>query len=207
MGEINQRTKSALKDEFLADIKKRRGLKEYKYASEDNSMNNLQYLRSLVTDIEISLRDHLEQNSSGPMKNWIESLTEQDLKNLKNRSKGKFVIADSTMISRLELQLTNGCLEKDEISFPQGCNMLHKFQQLEQLQSTLKGFCPENKLDDYAFGRKTYLSKVCYQLLHNEYLDDVKRVVRGTEMQMCNWQMYQAQQQHLMKICCQIMTS
>ena len=41
VGEINQRTKSTLKDEYVADIKKRRGLNEYKYASEANSMNNL----------------------------------------------------------------------------------------------------------------------------------------------------------------------
>ena len=82
-----------------------------------------------------------------------------------------------SLIAEMELSLTNGLLTKGEKSFPQGCNMLNKFQDLEEMQSTLKGFCPAPQKDAYVHGKKIYLSKVVNQLLNREYLDDLKRVI------------------------------
>ena len=99
------------------------------------------------------------------------------MQDLMNRIKSKFVIADPQMIAEMELSLTNGLLTKEEKTFPQGCNMLKKFQDLEELQSTLNGFCPVPMQDVYVHGKKIYLSNIFNQLLRHEYLDDLKRVI------------------------------
>ena len=67
--------------------------------------------------MEIKLRDRLEKMSKGSMESWIQSLAEDDLTDLKNRIKLKFVIADAAMIAAMELSLTNGLMTKGEKHF------------------------------------------------------------------------------------------
>ena len=55
--------------------------------------------------------------------------------------------------------------------------MLKKFQELEELQAKLRGFCPPAQLDNYKCGKPIFLAKIHHQLLNPEYLDDVKRVL------------------------------
>ena len=116
-------------------------------------------MKGLIREIEISLRDRLETKSIGPMKSWIQGFAETDLEDLKNRIKLKFVIADSAMIAAMETSLTNGMMSKGETQFTKGCNMLKKFQELEELQSTLKGFCPEAMLDGYDYAKQPILQR------------------------------------------------
>ena len=82
-------------------------------------MTVITYLKGLIRDIEISLRDQLGTTSTGSMKNWVAGLAEDDLQDLMNRIKSKFVIADPQMIAEMELSLTNGLMSKGEKSFLQ----------------------------------------------------------------------------------------
>ena len=55
--------------------------------------------------------------------------------------------------------------------------MLKKFQDLEELQSKLNGYCPKPQQAAYVHGQTEYLSKIVKNLLNKEYLDDLNRVM------------------------------